>query len=243
MTPVTFTQALAQRHIMLSDLQQQQFADYADFLVDWNQRINLTSITELNDIYEKHFYDCILAWQLAQIPNHSTVADISSGAGFPGVVFKIIDPTLTVTLIEPTGKKCDFLTSLIEKLQLSDISVNRNRAEEYYYNNKKRFDTVTARAVAPFNVLLELCAPLVSVGGQFVALKGPKAVSELQDAQSAYEALGLKAPRIDTAQLSDGSQRLVITFPKVKPGQSRYPRPYAQIKKKPLYAIKEDSNA
>jgi len=240
MAPENFTRLLTAIGIDLTVVQQQRFERYAAVLADWNQRMNLTAIDDVDGIYAKHFYDCVLAYRLANIYGPATLCDVGSGAGFPGIPLKIMDPSLKITLLEPTGKKCRFLQEVITQLELNDITVVNQRAEDYARANRETFDFVTARAVAPLNILLELCAPLVQVKGHFIALEGPSVAGELQEAQAAFKPLGLAVHKAYDARLDDGSQRLIIDFDKIGPGDPRYPRPYAQMKKKPIYKRKED---
>lgn len=235
MTKNTFIEDLKALNISLSPLQAGQFDQYAALLQQWNERINLTALTSENDIYEKHFYDCLAAYSQSAIADGSQLCDIGSGAGFPGLPYKIINPSLQVTLLEPTQKKCRFLQAVIDQLGLTGITVVNQRAEELAGSRRQCYDIVTARAVAPLNILLELSAPLTAIGGRFLALKGANAASELSSDEKVYQLLGLTLTSQMASQLSDGSRRWLLEFTKTAPTDRRYPRPFGQVKKNPLY--------
>ena len=185
-----FVQALQTLHIALSDTQLLQLQEYAELLKTWNEKMNLTAITEYEEVLEKHFYDCIIPLKNAYV--QGSVLDVGSGAGFPGLVWKIMKPELQVTLLEPTGKRCTFLKEVISHLHLENILVVNERAEEFVVDHRESFDVVTARAVANLNVLSELCVPLVKVGGYFYALKGAKGKEEELSASKAMTILGME---------------------------------------------------
>ena len=222
---------LKQHDISLSEPQLSAFEKYADLLIEWNQKFNLTSITERSDIYLKHFYDSLLPAICFDV--QGTLADVGSGAGFPGIPLKIFKPDLKVTLIEPTGKRCTFLKEVISQLNLKDIEVVNKRSEDYAREGHQ-FDIVTARAVAELNVLSELCLPLVKKGGHFIVMKGPKAYQEIENADNAIKTLAGKCVRTEEIRLDDEQTRVLIDIEKIKNHDAKYPRNYGQIKKKPL---------
>lgn len=226
-----FVQALQTLHIALSDTQLLQLQEYAELLKTWNEKMNLTAITEYEEVLEKHFYDCIIPLQNTYV--QGSVLDVGSGAGFPGLVWKIMKPELQVTLLEPTGKRCTFLKEVISRLHLENILVVNERAEEFVINYREAFDVVTARAVANLNVLSELCVPLVKVGGYFYALKGAKGKEEELSASKAMTILGMKLKEEEHYTLPSG-ERVNLIYVKVKSTDKKYPRNYGQIKKKPL---------
>ena len=154
-------------------------------LIQWNQRINLTAIEEEQDVVYKHFLDSALFFKASGKVDHLSLLDVGTGAGFPGVVLKIMAPTLSVCLLDSLNKRVDFLQKLTATLQLEDISAIHGRAEEWGHKAtyRQQFDLVTARAVARLSVLNELCLPFVKVGGRFIALKGPELNNELADAE------------------------------------------------------------
>lgn len=227
-----FLSILKQNGVQLNNTQIKQFEDYASMLIEWNQKMNLTAITDLDEIYEKHFLDSILP--CFDIKLEGTFCDVGAGAGFPSIPLKIIDPDLQVTIVETLGKRITFLNALCEKLQLEDVVCVHARAEEYAKDHRESFDIVSARAVANLPLLSELCIPLVKEGGCFLALKGANGDEEYGLAKKAIQLLGCKVEQRDEKQLSDGSRRINFVFRKVKPTPSKYPRAFAQMKKNPL---------
>lgn len=228
----SFKQALEKHSLYISEKQASQFEMYRSFLQDENQKINLTALISDEDIYEKHFYDCALIMPLIQ-ETARTFGDVGSGAGFPGVVVAILRPDLHVTLIEPTQKRCRFLEALIEKCELTNVTVFNQRAEESS-NLFNHFDIVSARAVANMSILLELCIPLVKTGGHMIAMKGPQGLDELKACETALKKLHSTPIKYDEITLSDDSKRINILIHKEKTTPTKYPRPYPQIKKNPL---------
>lgn len=232
MTEKQFIEKLSQEGIVLSEQQIQQFSDYARLLVEWNEKMNLTAITALEEIYEKHFYDCLLLHRLVNL--EGSLCDVGAGAGFPSIPCKIAFPQLQVTIIEPLGKRCVFLRELCKELQLENVTILNERAEDVAKNSLERFDIVTARAVANLRVLSELCVPLVKVNGYFATMKGANGLEEKQEATKAMSILGAKFVKEDIVCLSDGANRVNILYKKVKETPKGYPRMYAKIKKNPL---------
>lgn len=204
---------------------------YADLLIEWNEKFNLTAITEREEIYLKHFLDCLLLAD--KLKQDSTLVDVGSGAGFPGLVIKIYRPDIKITLLEPNNKKVSFLKEVIMQLQLKDIQVYNLRAEDFCKDHYQQFDIATARAVAPLNILCELCLPLVKVEGNFLAMKGPKAIEELDQAANAIKTLSAQYVNKDTFTLDD-STRIILNIKKIGNTPRKYPRNYGQIKKRPL---------
>ena len=215
-------------NLTLSQHQLEQFEKYYELLVQWNEKFNLTAITDEEGVYIKHFYDSLL---LTNYQLEGSLCDVGSGAGFPGIPLKIVYPELAVTLIEPTGKRCTFLNEVISQLDLQNIEVINMRSEDYH---EKAFDFVTARAVAQLNILCELCLPLVSIGGRFLAMKGPNAFEEVEAAHNAITKLGGKLESIDEYLLPNGDKRMIVNILKEKETPAGYPRSYSRIKKKPL---------
>lgn len=216
-------------------LQLEQLKKYYDILVVESKKYNLTTITEIEEVYIKHFYDSLLLSKTIDLTSNLTLADIGSGAGFPGLVIKIMFPNLKVTLIEPTTKRCNFLNLVINELGLKDINVINDRAENYISKMREAFDIVTARAVAPLNILLELSVPFLKVNGYFVAMKGSNAKEELEASTHAYKVLNLKQEKEDIYTLpKDLGTRIIIKFKKLGITKDIYPRMYSKIKKQPL---------
>ena len=224
-----FKTLLNQIDITLSPEQFAQFDLYASLLTEWNEKFNLTAITDKEGIYLKHFYDSLLLKR--DFKENETICDVGSGAGFPGIPLKIAYPQLTVFLMEPTGKRCTFLNEVIKQLKLERIEVLNCRAEDY---KEQLFDYTTARAVSRLNILDELCLPLTKVNGHFIALKGLQGEEELKEAANGIKRLGGKVISSENITLPDGSERVLIDIEKVKETPAGYPRRYALIKKKPL---------
>jgi len=208
-----------------------QFETYLNRLVEVNKVMNLTAITEPEEVYEKHFLDsCLISPQLKA---HDKVADVGSGAGFPGLCLAIIRDDIEVTLIEPTAKRCKFLSDLILELDLKNVWVVNSRIEDLPCV-RESFDVVTARAVAQLSILLELCVPSVKVGGLMIAMKGQKALEELEEASKAIKLLHLSLLSAEPVTLPNAGLRHNLVFKKDKSTESMYPRAYNQIKNKPL---------
>lgn len=227
-----FFQAVKDNGVELSELQLQQFSDYATILIEWNQKMNLTAIHDIDEIYEKHFLDSI-------VPSFDTkiegcFCDVGAGAGFPSIPLKIVYPQLQVTIVETLGKRITFLNALCEKLGFDDVKCVHARAEEYAIEHRESFDIVSARAVANLRMLSELCIPLVKPQGIFLALKGANGDEEYKVAKQAIQLLGCNLKQRDEKQLSDGSRRVNFVFEKIKETPKKYPRAFAQIKKNPL---------
>lgn len=209
-----------------------QFAQYATLLERESKVMNLTAL-DPKEYYEKHFFDSLLLSELYDFREEQLI-DVGTGAGFPGLVLAIVYPTLDVTLLEPTTKKCTFLKSVIKELKLTNVAVVNKRAEDYS-ERRETFDLATTRAVAALNIVLELCGPLLKNGGSVLAMKGKNYHTELSEAANAIYTLKLELGKQKIHFLpSDGSMRANIRFVKRGLTESIYPRAYAQIKKKPL---------
>ena len=239
MKPEEFFKALAQKGLELSDIQKGQFATYFHELVETNKVMNLTSITQEDQVYLKHFYDSIvLGFVDEKILNQElTLCDVGSGAGFPSLPLKIINPKLKVTIVDSLNKRIKFLDGLVKKLNLDDVSLVHGRAEEVGKNSQFResFDVVTARAVAAMNVLTEFCLPLVKVGGQFVAMKSEKAPEEVQNAEFAIKTLGGEIKQQESVELpNEAGVRNFIFVEKISKTPKKYPRKPGTPAKKPL---------
>lgn len=218
----------------VTDVQLNQLYMYYEILNEESKKINLTSITEIEEVYIKHFYDSILLAKSIDIYNKHIV-DVGTGAGFPGIVLKIIEPSIKLTLIEPTTKRCNFLNKVINELKLTDVTVINDRAEIAILDLRESFDIATARAVANLSILLELLVPFVKVNGYIVPMKGSNVLEELDSAENATTKLKIK--HIETKQYMlpmDKGERNILLFNKVEATPNIYPREYARIKKKPL---------
>jgi 16S rRNA (guanine527-N7)-methyltransferase len=226
----TFNQALKSQ-MLIEESMLEQFEKYADYLYEQNQLLNLTAITDRAEVYEKHFYDSILIQSM--IPTHSKIADIGSGAGFPGICLAIVRPDCQFTLIEALNKRCRFLESIIQQLGLKNVTILNHRAEECT-DIHEEFDCVTARAVANLAILMELCIPLLKVNGIMIAMKGQKAQAEIDEAKHAFIQLNSSLEKIQNLELPTAGIRNNILIRKIKVTDLKYPRPYGQIKKNPL---------
>lgn len=222
------------RGIYLTEEKLGKFAKFKDLLLEFNEKFNLTAIKTEKEIYIKHFVDSLIA--VDKFKKLSTVIEIGSGGGFPSIPLKIVRDDLEFTLIEATGKKCEFLKTVVKELGLEKVTVINARAEELGKEEKYRekFDYATARAVARLNVLSEYCMPFLKVGGKFIAYKG-NAEEELIEAENAVSVLG---GRIDSAEkyyLSDGGdERTIIEIEKVRKTPEKYPRGNGKERKNPL---------
>lgn len=235
MNPVQFSEYLKVKQIHLSSKQLEQFHQYYELLVTWNQKVNLTAITEEEDVYLKHFYDSLTPLTEYDLPQGATLCDVGAGAGFPSIPLKIVRPDLKVVIVDSLNKRIEFLKHLIKELGLEDVQAIHHRAEEYAQTKRESFDIVTARAVARLNILSELCLPLVKENGLFIALKGSSAQEEIEEAKQAIKTLGgTFKESIDFQLPEEGGSRSLIIIHKKKKTPLKYPRNYGQIKKKPL---------
>ncbi len=237
MTPEEFQLELSKQGIELNDKQMEQFAAYFRLLVEWNQKMNLTAITEHKEVYLKHFYDSITLAFLDTFKPEGQLCDVGSGAGFPSLPLKIVFPDLEVTIVDSLNKRITFLTTLVEELQLDGVHLYHDRAESFGKNSKFRegFDFVTARAVARLNVLTELCLPLVEKEGYFFALKAAKSEEELIEAKSAIALLGGKF--IEEKKLTlpvSNDERHLLIIKKTKETPKKYPRKPGLPAKQPI---------
>lgn len=216
----------------LTTQQIQHYQEYAQLLIQQNKVMNLTAIDDVDGILEKHFVDCLLIKE--ELSHVQTFGDVGSGAGFPGLVLAIACPEIEFTLIEPTKKRCNFLEWVVNHLKLTNVTIINGRAEDVVKELRESFDIVSARAVANLTMLSELCLPLVKVKGRFIAMKGSKALEEVEEAQTAIKILGGRVDNCKKSMLSDGSLRYNVIIQKIKKTPLGYPRMYAQIKKNPI---------
>lgn len=214
-----FTAALEEKGITLSPVQLEQFETYFRMLVEWNEKMNLTSITEKEEVYLKHFYDSISAAFFIDFHKVTTICDIGAGAGFPSIPLKICFPHLHVTIVDSLQKRITFLNELAKGLNLQDTTFYHDRAETFGQRKEKResYDLVTARAVARLSVLSELCLPLVKKEGLFVALKASAADEEMQAGKKAVTVLGGEVVEKHSFVLPlEESERNIIVIEKKK---------------------------
>lgn len=221
--------------IELSSGQMDQFCEYARLLVEWNQRMNLTAITDPEGIAVRHFVDSLTLLRAAPPPPKAKLLDVGAGAGFPSIPACIARPDLKPTLLDSLNKRLIFLHTLTEALAIPAELVHQ-RAEDAGRMPQYRegFDLVCARAVARLSALCEYCLPFVRVGGCFAALKGPDGPQELNEAGSAIDLLGGGQAQLHPFTLPDGSERVVITIKKLRPTPTKYPRKGTKIVKLPL---------
>ena len=231
MTLDEFKSKCKEININLTDEMINQLNVYAAYLKEYNEKINLTAITEYKDVLDKHFYDSLLC---VDRKLEGTLVDVGTGAGFPGVVLKIVFPELNVILIEPINKRCVFLNSLIEKLNLKNVKVINTRGEDYSIDHREEFDYVTARAVSNLNNLIEVCGAMVKKNGYFICLRGKDGLIEIEGATKAIKTMGFEIEKTFEKALFDGSSRVISYFKKMVKTDKKYPRKYSIIKTRPL---------
>ena len=229
-----FINKVSELGINLTEEQLVQLDTYCNFLLEYNSHTNLTAIKEENQVYLKHFYDSLTFIKALDVTKYNNLLDIGTGAGFPGMVLKIVFPELEVTLLDSNNKKINFLQELSNKLGLTKINFYHGRAEDFCVKNRESFDIVTARAVTNMTALSELCLPLVKLNGYFIALKGSNQ-DELNDSKNAIKILGgLIEDTINFELPYDGGERNIVRIIKQKNTPKEYPRRYDKIVKKPL---------
>lgn len=222
--------------ITLTENQYEQFQKYFELLVEWNEKMNLTAITDESGVALKHFADSLSLLNFVDIPQNSTLADVGTGAGFPGVVLKIARPDIKLTLIDSLNKRLIFLNEVCSQLGI-DAELIHSRAEDGARDEKLResFDFVVSRAVARMNVLSEYCLPYVKVGGAFCAMKGAQANEEFKESLNAINTLGGKLENKYFFELPEnGGERAIAVVRKVKNTPQKYPRQSGKIKAKAL---------
>ncbi|WP_067727771.1 16S rRNA (guanine(527)-N(7))-methyltransferase RsmG [Oceanobacillus damuensis] len=237
MNPEQFVNALKEHGIELSTYQQEQFSKYFKLLVEWNEKINLTAITEKEEVYLKHFYDCITAAFYFDLDKELQICDVGAGAGFPSIPLKICFPQLNVTIVDSLKKRIGFLNHLASQLELTNVAFYHDRAENFGKNSEFRetFDVVTARAVARMSVLSELCLPLVKKNGVFIAMKGSQAEEELNNGKHAIELLGGETNAVHTFKLpQEDSERSIVIIDKKRKTPKKYPRKAGLPNKEPI---------
>ena len=228
-----FEEELKKLNIELTNEQYKNLEMYYEMLIEYNEVMNLTGITEKEEVYLKHFYDSLTIVKAIDLNKIETLCDIGTGAGFPGLVLKIVFPKIKITLIDSLNKRIKFLNDVIEKLKLTNIETIHHRIEEYGMINREMYDIVTARAVAPLNVLLEYAIPIVKVNGYFIPLKGniDNEISYL----NAMNKLDVVEEKLIKFLLPiEESKRTIIKFKKVNKTSKKFPRIYKEIKNKPL---------
>ena len=228
-----FIDYLGKLGIKYTNCQLNQLEMYYEILIEYNKVMNLTAITNKEDVYLKHFYDSLTISKIIDLNNYNSLCDIGTGAGFPGIVLKIFYPNLKVTLIDSLNKRINFLNDVIQKLKLTNIEAIHCRIEEYAKINREKYDIVTARAVAPLNILLEYAIPIVKSGKYFIAMKGKEENEELY--HNAIKILQSEICNICKFKLPiENSERTLYKIKKNNKTSTKYPRKYIEIKKKSL---------
>ncbi|PKL01077.1 MAG: 16S rRNA (guanine(527)-N(7))-methyltransferase RsmG [Tenericutes bacterium HGW-Tenericutes-1] len=228
---LTFLKNCESIGIQLTNTMMNQFETYYDYLISQNEVMNLTAITDKEEVFLKHFFDSLWLTKVGSFDN-VTLLDVGSGAGFPSLPLKIINPSIKVTIVDALQKRIDFLKRLSDKLSINDNKLIHGRIEEFIMKNY--FNYVTARAVARLNILTELCLPFVKVGGKFIAMKSINYEEELEEAKHAIDKLGGVLEEVIEYPLEDGLNHVLIIIKKVRNTTDFYPRSFSLIKKKPL---------
>lgn len=229
-----FIEELKNLSIELTEHQLIQLEKYYELLVEWNKKMNLTGIIEKEQIYLKHFYDSLTITKIIDLTKESNLCDLGTGAGFPGLVLKIIFPNLKITLVDSLNKRLEFLKEVIKELHLKNIEVIHARAEEYALTNKEKYDVVTARAVAHLSILLEYAIPMIKLNKYFIAMKA-NINNELEESENALKLLNAKIDKIIEFKLPiEESNRTLIKIEKLKTTSDKYPRKNSEIKKNKL---------
>lgn len=238
MNPERFKSSLAEAGIQLNDQQMAQFNRYFELLVEWNEKINLTAITALEEVYLKHFYDSLTVAMYVEMADQKyRLVDVGSGAGFPSIPLKIALPNLDITIVDSLNKRINFINEVVNELGLEGVHAYHDRAETFGQNPQFRgqFDFATARAVARLNLLAEFCLPLVKKDGQFLAMKAQKSDDEIEEAKHAIAILGGKfVEDIQFDLPAEAGERHILRIEKPKETPNKYPRKPGKPAKSPL---------
>ncbi|UTH00099.1 16S rRNA (guanine(527)-N(7))-methyltransferase RsmG [Macrococcoides canis] len=236
MNEMKFLQHLKEKGFELTDEQQKQFAIYYETLVEWNEKINLTAVTEKEDVYLKHFFDSITPSFYFDFNKVKSICDVGAGAGFPSIPLKILYPHLELTIVDSLNKRINFLNHLSAELNLTNCRFVHDRAETFGKGEyRESFDVVTARAVARLSVLSELCLPLVKKGGHFIALKGAQGEIEVEEGLFAISILGGAVVENHPLTLpEEESMRYILNIEKKRQTPKKYPRKPGTPNKEPL---------
>ncbi len=218
--------------IEVTDEEISKLEKYADLLKEWNEKINLTAITEKEQVFLKHFYDSLTLVKIINLDKVDNLCDLGTGAGFPGLVLKIFFPQLKLTLVDALNKRINFLDVVVKELSLENVTLVHARAEEYGKDHRECFDVVTARALSSFSILLEYSASLLKVHGHLIAMRG---LDDSSDGIDALKVLNLKINNVLEFKLPfEESNRTLVDVIKVDKTPQKYPRRYIEIKKKTL---------
>ena len=232
-----FDQELETLGIRLTDVQKRQFDRYYELLIEWNRVMNLTGITEYDEVNLKHFTDSLTIVRIKDMENVSTLIDVGTGAGFPGIPIKIAFPHIKVTLLDSLNKRIKFLDQVVEELDLEDVVTLHGRAEDYAKKEEYReqFDLCASRAVANLSTLSEYCLPFIKKGGCFVSYKSADSDEEIQQSEKALDILGGKIEKVDKFVLPGSDMgRALVMIEKVKNTPRKYPRKAGVPSKEPL---------
>lgn len=233
MTLSEFQDELLKLNIKLKDSQKEALEKYYELLIEYNKIMNLTRITSKEDVYLKHFYDSLTIVKAIDLNTVDNLCDIGTGAGFPGLVLKIVFPNLKVTLLDSLQKRINFLNQVIKELDLKDIEAIHKRAEEYAIINRNKFDLVTSRAVAHTSILLEYAIPITKVNGAFIPLKA-NVDEELKEIDNAMKELNvILLDKYEFELPIEKSKRTILYFKKIS-DNTKYPRKNSEISKKRL---------
>lgn len=230
----TFILELKKIGICITEEQIKKLDEFYKLLIEWNKKINLTRIIEKEEIYLKHFYDSLTLIKGIDLYKNYNICDVGSGAGFPGIVLKIIFPNLKITLVDSLNKRVIYLNSIIKELKLKDIVAIHSRMEDFSRENEEVFDYITARAVADLNVLLEISVRALKKGGSMVFMKA-NCQSEIENSENALNKLSCKMKKIIEFELPiEKSNRTLLIIQKNNKTSSVFPRNIDKIRKKPL---------
>ena len=229
-----FYDAVKELGITLTKDQMNKLEEYYNLLVTENEKINLTTITEKEEVYLKHFYDSLTLIKAYNLKKEISICDIGTGAGFPGVVLSICFPNLKVTVVESIKKKINFLFLVKKELDLKNLFICNERAEVFARNNVEKYDVVTSRAMARLNMLNEMCIPLIKVNGYFIPMKA-NLDEELEEAKTSIEIMNSRLEEVISFNLPvENSIRNLVVIKKLGNNKKKYPREYKQIKNMPL---------
>ncbi len=217
--------------ITITTEQAEKYVKLCDFMVEYNENVNLTAITEFRDVVMKHFIDSVLPFTMVEIQQGASFIDVGTGAGFPSLPLLIYREDLKATLCDSLGKRCTYLEKACEHIGIN-AEIIHARSEELGRKQREMYDFATARAVAAMPVLMEYCLPFVKVGGRFIALKSVN--EDMTSAENAAKVLGGSVPKVTDYKLPNGDDRRLVITKKVSKTSTKYPRNSANISKKPL---------
>lgn len=233
MTNEEFIEKLKELDVTLTQEQLNQLEKYYELLIEWNKKINLTRIVEKKDVYLKHFYDSITLIKAIDLTKEQELCDIGTGAGFPGIVLKIVFPNLNITLVDALNKRIEFLKLVIKELNLKNINAIHERGEVFIKQNRNKFDIITCRAVAKLNIISEICIPGLKINGYFIPMKA-QIEEEIKDINF-LDKLNSKLENIVSFKLPyENSIRNLVVIKKISSTNDIYPRNYDKISKYPL---------